>query len=284
MEKCNLCPRKCGIDRSKTIGFCGVNEEIKIALYGLHQWEEPCISYGKGSGTIFFSGCNLRCCYCQNYDISTCGVGKLYDTQEVVDIIKDLEKQGAININLVTPTHYIKQLVEVFKIYKPSIPIVYNSSGYEDVVALKLIDKYIDIYLVDFKYYDNDLAIKLSKVKDYKEIAYKAIDFMCKSKADIFDGEVMKQGVIIRHLILPNHTYNSIQSLQFLKDNFKGRLVSLMAQYIPMGKANEMQGLNRKINRREYEKIVNKFIDLNLNGFIQEMDSANKCFVPNFND
>lgn len=283
MEKCYLCPRKCGVDRSKLAGFCGVNEKIKIALYGLHQWEEPCISYGKGSGTIFFSGCNLRCCYCQNYEASSSRVGKLYDTQEVVEIIKELENQGATNINLVTPTHYIKQLIEIFKMYKPSIPIVYNSSGYEDVEALKLIDKYIDIYLVDFKYYDDALAVKLSKANKYKEIAYNAINFMCKSKTDIFDGEVMKQGVIIRHLILPNHTYNSIQSLQFLSDNFNGRLVSLMAQFIPMGKAKEMQELNRKINRREYEKVVNKFINLNFNGFIQEMASANKCFVPNFN-
>lgn len=282
MGKCQLCPRKCNVDRSISVGFCGSGHKIKIALYGLHQWEEPCISCGKGSGTIFFSGCNLKCCYCQNYEISTCSVGEVYDTQDFVKVLKELEEFGATNINLVTPSHYISELVKVFKIYKPSIPIVYNSSGFEDVEALKLIDKYIDIYLVDFKYFDNELALKLSKVKDYRGIAFKAIKFMCESKKDKFNGDIMETGVIIRHLILPNHIYNSIKSLQFIKDNFNGRMVSLMAQYIPMGKAKEMKDLNRKINRREYNKVVDKYIELGLDGYVQELESADKCFVPKF--
>lgn len=282
MSTCSLCPRKCGVDRAIKEGFCRVKDKVIISLSCLHKWEEPCIVGSNGSGTIFFSGCNLKCCYCQNYEISSCSNGKVYDTQQLVELFKEIEKSGATNINLVTPTHFIKQLIDAFEVYKPKIPIVYNSSGYESVESLKLVDKYIDVYLVDFKYYDNELAFDLSKAKDYREVAISAIEFMCNSKTDIIENDVLKQGVIIRHLILPNHIYNSFQVLNCIKERFPNRLVSLMAQYVPMGKAKEMKDLNRKITKKEYEKVVDKFISLELNGYIQEMESADKCFIPNF--
>lgn len=282
MTNCNLCPRKCNVDRQSKLGFCKGEQDAVVALASLHLWEEPCISFGAGSGTIFFSGCNLKCCYCQNYEISNNIVGTKYSAEQLAQLFQDLENKGAVNINLVTPSHYITQIVKTLQIYKPKVPVVYNSSGYESVEALQLIDKFVDIYLVDFKYYSNDLASELSKASDYKENAIKAISFMCQSKKDIFDGEKMLQGVIIRHLILPNNLYNTYQVLQYISENRKDRLVSLMAQYIPMGKAKKMPKLNRKISKTEYDKAVSKFIELNLNGFIQEQESANESFVPKF--
>ena len=283
-SKCNLCPRNCNKDRINEKGFCGASENIVISLWQLHKWEEPCIVGKNGSGTIFFSGCNLKCCYCQNYEISTYITGKEYTTQQIVELFKEIEDSGATNINLVTPTHYIKQLCEAFKVYKPKIPIVYNTSGYEKIDALKLIDEYIDIYLVDYKYFDNSLAFRLSKAVDYRNVAVDAIKYMCDSKVDYFDDNgVMKKGVIIRHLILPNNVYNTIKVLEDIKLKFPNRLVSLMAQYVPMYKAKEMKDINRRINKREYNRAVDHYIKLGLNGFIQEMSSASECYIPKFN-
>ena len=286
--KCNICPRNCGKDRKREYGFCGCGDEIIISKYMLHHWEEPIISgdiNSAGSGAIFFAGCNLKCVYCQNYEISNHSVGKTLSTPDFVKIMKELEERGALNINLVTPTHYTLQIIDALKIYKPKVPIVWNSSGYENAEIIKILKDLVDIYLVDLKYMDSSLAGELSLAKDYPEIATKTILQMKKNQPnDILENGIMKKGVIIRHLVLPNCIDNSFKCLEWIEKNLgKQQFVSLMSQYVPCFKAKEISKINRKLHPIEYKRVLNKMEELGFeNGFCQELSSADKIYTPDF--
>lgn len=284
---CNLCPRNCNAyrDKDKGLGFCSMGYFPKIARSAPHFWEEPCISGTKGSGTIFFSGCTLKCVFCQNYDISTKNTGKVVDVNTLSQEIKKLEDSGVHNINLVSPTPYIPVIIEALNIYKPHIPIIYNCSGYEKTSTLKMLDGLIDIYLPDFKYADNTLALNYSNANNYVEYTTEAIKEMLRQTGSPqynSDG-IMIKGTIVRHLVLPNHTKNSKSVLDILsniRDNGIDFPVSLMAQYLPLGKADSFEKLNRKITQREYEKVKNYLFELGFDGFLQERESADKSYIP----
>ncbi|MBE5739026.1 MAG: radical SAM protein [Clostridiales bacterium] len=281
---CNSCPRKCNIDREKNTGVCGVPFLPKVAKAYLHKWEEPCISGENGSGTIFFSGCNLKCVYCQNYEISHECKGKVISVERLSEIFKELETKGATNINLVSPSHYVDAIISALDLYRPNIPIVYNSNGYDSIQSLEKLSGYVDIFLIDFKYIDEDIAFKYSKAKDYPEIAKANI---CKVRElqpkEVWEGDIMKQGVIIRHLILPNHIDNSIKVLEWIKDNVKNPFVSLMGQYVPMYKANEYEKISRKLKAIEYKIVEKKLGELGLvDGYTQELSSAEEKYTPSF--
>ncbi len=284
---CNVCPRKCNIDRNQKAGFCGMTDKIKIARAELHFWEEPCISGEKGSGTIFFSGCPLKCVYCQNEEISSGGFGKDISVERLAEIFRELEEKGAHNINLVTPTHYSEQILNAFDIYKPKIPVVYNCSGYEDVETLKKFKDIVDIYLTDIKYFDSSASEKYSKAKDYFEVASSAVKEMISQQPEnIFDEDgIMKKGVIIRHLVLPLNLTQTRKILEWIKENLpENVIISLMSQYMPMGKAREHKEINRKLTTREYEKVLNMFDELGFEyGFMQELSSSKEDFIPPFN-
>ena len=284
MNKCNNCPRKCNIDRDSSVGFCGQSNDLKVALHQLHFYEEPCISGTKGSGTIFFSGCNLKCLYCQNYKISQLNKGKIITVEKLVNIMKKLEKMGAHNINLVTPSHFTDKIIEALKIYRPSIPIIYNTSGYDNVDTIKKLKNYIDIYLTDFKYYDSNLSSYLSKAKDYKDVATKAIKQMRKNcPSDEFDENgMMKKGLIIRHLVLPDQTVDSINILQHIKRLFPNTMVSLMSQYTPCYKIVGDKIFDRKLKKLEYTRVVMYAKKLDFNGYIQDLKSADLKYTPKF--
>ena len=277
---CNLCPRKCNADRQTGVGYCGMKNTVCIALYKLFFYEEPCITASNGSGAIFFSGCSLRCVYCQNYEISSLKNGKEISVQKLAEIFKELEEGGAENINLVNPTHYVSQIEEALKIYKPSIPIVYNSQGYESEETIKKVAKFCDIFLPDFKYFDDLVALKYSGAKDYVEVCQNALKLMRKLKQDKFDEDKMISGVLIRHLILPLQTDDSIKILEWIKQNLPSTKVSLMSQYTPYGRANEFNQINRKITKREYDKVVNAYLNLGLDGYIQDRESASCVYIP----
>ncbi len=277
---CNLCPRRCNIDRNLGKGYCGESNEIKIAKYSLFMFEEPCISGEKGSGAIFFSGCSLKCVFCQNYDISSLDFGKTITPNKLAEIFKELEEMGAENINLVNPTHFVKGIIEALKIYKPNIPVVYNTHGYENIETLNEISKYVDVFLPDLKYIDPMLSSKYSKCGDYFEKTSKVLLAMRKLKEDKFENGMMKQGLIIRHLILPLCTYDSIKILEWIKQNLLQTKVSLMAQYTPYAKASNYPEINRKITKREYDKVVSKYLELNLDGYVQERDSSSTIYIP----
>lgn len=284
--KCNACPRKCDIDRKVYKGFCSSPEDIFIAKYMLHFWEEPLICNSQnGSGAIFFSGCNLKCVYCQNYEISNNLVGKQYSITELANLFKTLEDMGALNINLVTPTHYQNQIIEALKLYKPKIPVIWNSSGYELAEEIKKLKDFIDIYLVDLKYMDNDLALKLSSAKDYPEVATKAILKMKQNQPkDIIDNGIMKKGVIVRHLVLPNYLQNTFSCLNWINNNLgTTQYISLMSQYTPCHKALNIPEINRKLHTIEYKRVINFAEKLNFkNGFYQDLESASTSFIPDF--
>ena len=277
---CNLCPRQCNVDRSKVVGFCGQSDKVKIAKYCLFNFEEPLISGKNGSGAIFFCGCSLKCVFCQNYEISTLSKGKEISIEQLAEIFKKLEDMGAENINLVNPTHYVLQIVQALKIYKPKIPIVYNTHGYESLLALRLLNDFVDVYLPDFKYFDNYCAKKYSHCENYVEITKKAIKFMREQKQDIIENGILKQGVIVRHLIMPLMTEQSIKILKWIKENLGDTMVSLMAQYVPYGEASKHSEINRRITKREYDKVVNAYLDLNISGFVQDRESADTVYIP----
>ena len=288
LENCNICPHKCNINRNKRkIGRCKATNKIKIALYSVHNFEEPCISGEKGSGTVFFSNCNLNCIYCQNYEISQQGKGKEISIEELSDIFMEQQKRNVENINLVTPTSYVPQIIESIKIAKKkglNIPIVYNTNGYENIETIKMLDGYVDIYLPDLKYYYNDIARKYSKIEDYFEIATKAIKEMEKQigKTVIDENGIMKKGIIIRHLVLPNNIENSKKILKWIRENMnKDTYVSVMAQYFPTYKAKEDLELNRKLTKQEWKEIEEYIEELGLeNGFIQELGEHEEEYVP----
>ena len=288
LENCNTCPHKCNINRKEKLGRCKGKDKIKIALYSLHKFEEPCISGKNGSGTVFFSNCNLNCIFCQNYEISQTGRGKEICIDELADIFIKQQEKGANNINLVSPTIYAYQIIEAIKIAKENglnIPIIYNSNGYENIETIKILEGYIDVYLPDLKYYYNELGEKYSKVNNYFEIATKAIKEMYKQvgSPNIDEKGIIKKGVIIRHLVLPNHIENSKRILKWIKTNLGDKVyVSIMAQYFPT--YNAMQSdLNRKLTKEEYKEIENYLYRLNLkNGYIQELGEHEEEYVPNW--
>ena len=280
---CSICPRHCNVDRSVNLGFCQSPDNFRVARAALHFWEEPCISGKEGSGTVFFSGCNLKCVFCQNNEISAENKGVEISDDKLISIFENLISQGANNINLVNPTHYAKRLAKVLRRWKSPVPIVYNSSGYEEVETLKALDGLIDIYLPDLKYIRAEKAMRYSKAADYFEKASAALLEMRRQVEDKFDGDIMKSGMIIRHLILPQNTNSSIAVLDFIKSNFPNTFVSLMAQYTPCGDLSEFSEINRKITKREYEKVVNYAFDNSFDKlFIQELSSADKSFIPKF--
>lgn len=285
---CTVCPRHCGVIREASVGkgFCKMGENAIVARAAKHMWEEPCISGTRGSGTVFFSGCVLKCVFCQNYKISTQNFGKELTARQLADCYKRLEQQGVHNINLVNPTHFLNAVIESLNIYRPAVPVVYNCGGYESVESLKKLEGYIDIYLPDFKYADNAVAEKYSRVKNYHETAVAAIAEMLRQQPqNIYDNNgIMEKGVIVRHLILPSNTKNSIAALNSLHNYFGSRLtVSLMAQYIPCGIAEQYPEINRKITRREYQKVFNCLTELDFDGFAQELNSAKSTYIPDFN-
>lgn len=282
---CNVCPRKCNVDRNRKLGFCKASENLKIAKYMLHFWEEPIISGDKGSGAIFFSHCNLKCVYCQNSQISTEGLGKYVSIQELVDIMKQLEKMGANNINLVTPTQYTDQIMQALTIYRPKVPIVWNSSGYESVETLQKLAGFVDVYLVDMKYMDEELAFNLSRAKDYPEVCQKAILQMRKNQPkDIIQDGIMKKGVIVRHLVIPNEVENSFKVLNWISENLgKDCFISIMSQYTPCYLAKNMEKYNRALKPIEYKRVLHKMDELGFcTGFVQELDSSSTTYIPNF--
>lgn len=289
LEKCNICPLKCGVNRNKYSGRCGASKDVEIALASLHYFEEPCISGKNGSGTVFFSNCNLKCVYCQNYKISHKGFGKKISVSHLADIFLSQQKKGANNINLVTPTMYVPHIITAIKIAKQkglNIPIIYNSSGYESIDTIKLLNGYIDVYLPDFKYYFSDIAKKYSNVENYFEIASSAILEMYKQVGDpVFDENgLIKRGMIIRHMILPNNVENSRMVLKWIKENLSNKVyISVMAQYFPTYKACEYPEINRKITKEELELVWEYASSLGFeNGFIQELGEHEEEYVPNF--
>jgi putative pyruvate formate lyase activating enzyme len=284
---CNICPRKCNINRNTDLGFCQASNKLKIAKHMLHFWEEPIISGTNGSGAIFFSHCNLKCVYCQNFKISSLGEGRQISISEFINIIKYLENKGAHNINLVTPSHYTPQIVEALNIYRPKVPVVWNSNGYESVETINKIKDIVDIYLVDMKYADNDLAFNLSKAKDYPEVCKQAILQMRQNQPnDIIENGIMKKGMIIRHLVLPNEIKNSFDVLDWINQNMeKDTYISLMGQYTPYHLAKNFEKYNRTLKPIEYKRVINYFNNLGFsNGFCQELTSANECFIPDFDN
>ena len=288
LENCTICPHQCGANRNKgQLGRCKAKDTVKIALYSIHFFEEPCISGEKGSGTIFFSNCNLNCIYCQNYEISQLGKGKEYTIEQLADIMLKQQNLGVANIELVTPTSYVPQIIEAIKIAKKNglnIPIVYNANSYEKIETLKMLDGYIDIYLPDLKYADDKLGKKYSNINQYFEIATKAIQEMRRQVGTaIFDSNgMMKRGVIIRHLVLPNYIENSKKVLKWLKENIHPEdYISIMAQYFPTYLAKQDKFINRKLTTKEWEEIENYIDKLDFkNGFIQELGEHEEEYVP----
>ncbi len=290
LEKCEICPHQCLVNRNKgQVGRCKSTDKIKIALYSVHNFEEPCISGKNGSGTVFFSNCNLNCVYCQNYEISQKEKGKEITIEELANIFLDLQSRNVNNINLVTPTSYAVQIIEAIKIAKNNglkIPIVYNTNSYENIETLKMLEGYIDIYLPDLKYAENDLGKKYSKVDNYFEIATKAIKEMYNQVGSpvLDENGIMKKGLMIRHLVLPNNIQNSKDVLKWLKENIDKKVyINVMAQYFPTYKAKEIKELNRKLTKKEYEEIENYLYELDIEkGYIQELGEHEEEYVPNW--
>lgn len=290
LSSCEICPHRCKVNRANGIkGRCKCDDKIKIALASIHNFEEPCISGTKGSGTVFFSDCNLNCIYCQNYEISQLGKGKEITIHELAEIFLDQQRNNVHNINLVTPTMYALQIIEAIKIAKKqglNIPIIYNTNGYENIETIKLLNGLIDVYLPDLKYFSNTIAVKYSNANNYFKIATAAIKEMYNQVGTAkFDEEgIIKKGVIIRHLVLPNHIQNSKNILKWIKENIPEDVyVSVMAQYFPTYKAKEDAYINRKLTKKEYKEIENYLYTLNIeNGYIQELGEHEEEYVPNW--
>ena len=287
--KCSLCPRMCNIDREVTTGYCGVKNTLRVARAALHFWEEPCISGEEGSGAVFFTGCNLRCVFCQNFQIARAEQGKEITVERLSEIFLELQEQRANNINLVTATHYVPQVVEALKIAKGKglqIPVVYNCGGYETVETLKSLEGLVDIYLPDFKYVDNDRAKRYSRAEDYPEIAKRALAEMVRQQpeAEFDERGIMKKGVIVRHLMLPGGIKDSKAVVKYLYETYGNRIyISLMNQYTPLPHVADYPEIDRKLKKFEYDRLVDYAISLGVeNGFIQEGDTAEESFIPAF--
>ena len=284
LENCKLCPVECGANRWNGVGSCGVSS-LRIAKYYLHPFEEPCISFAKGSGTIFFSGCNLRCAFCQNYEVSRAQRGKEITPMQLADVFKELEDMGAENISLVTPSHLIAYLVPAFEIYQPKIPVVYNSGGYEKVDALKRIDPFINIYLPDVKFYSTALSKRYLGKEDYFDVASEAVSFMANAKPlQMTEEGKMLSGCIVRHLVMPLCTSDSKAVLRwFSRELPKTTYLSLMSQYTPFGKIDGMPELSRKITAREYQSVVDEAFALGIDKiFMQERTSSGEKYIPSW--
>ena len=292
LKECEICPHKCGVNRiDNQIGRCKSKNTVKVAKASVHRFEEPCISKLNGSGTVFFSNCNLNCVFCQNYEISQLGYGKEITIEELADVFIKLQSENVNNINLVTPTSYAVQIIEAIKISKNkglNIPIIYNTNGYENIETIRMLQGYIDVYLPDLKYAENELGIRYSKVDNYFEIATSAIKEMYKQvgKIQFDDKGIIKKGVIIRHLVLPNHIENSRKVLKWINDNMpKDVMISVMNQYFPTYKAENINELNRKLTRREQENIEKYLYSLDIEmGFIQDSEKNEEKYVPNWNN
>ena len=292
LEKCEICPHKCKVNRIEgKVGRCKAKDTVKIALYSIHKFEEPCISGNNGSGTVFFSNCNLNCIYCQNYEISQEGKGREISIEELAEIFIEEQRQKADNINLVTPTSYVPQIIEAIKIARKkglNIPIIYNTNGYEEIETLKMLEGSIDVYLPDLKYYDNELSKKYSNIDNYFEIATKAIKEMYRQVGSpiLDDKGIIKKGLMIRHLVLPNNIENSKKILKWLKENIDENVyIDIMAQYFPTYKAKNVQELNRKLNKKEYEEIEDYVYKLDIkNGYMQDLGEHEEEYVPKWED
>ena len=290
LKKCNLCPRNCGVNRYESLGFCKASDKVKVAYYSLHQWEEPVISGINGSGTVFFSNCNLKCIFCQNKKISTLGYGKEISNERLKEIFLELQAKGAHNINLVTPTHYVPQIVEVLKEAKTvglNIPIVYNTSSYENVSTIMLLEGIVDVYLADLKYFDDSLGCKYSKCENYFEVAKAAIEAMYEQvgKFEIVD-DLMVKGVIVRVLVLPGHTDDSKNLIKYLYETYGNNIIiSIMNQYTPVEVIDKYPNLNRKVSDEEYEDVTSFAVELGVEmAFIQEGETQDTSFIPDFDD
>ena len=288
IKNCCLCPRKCLINRYLEKGYCRANNRIKLAYYSLHMWEEPVISGDNGSGTIFFSHCNLRCIYCQNKKISIDGYGKYISNKRLKEIILELQEKGAHNINLVTPTHYVPQIVSILHKIKNNelkIPVVYNTSSYENIGTLIMCKDLIDIYLADLKYFDDSLGEKYSDCKNYFEVATMAIDEMYRQvgSIELDENGLMKKGLIVRVLILPGHIHDAKEIINYLYKTYHDDIyISIMNQYTPVNHC-KYDNLNRKVTEEEYDEVINYALTIGVkNAFIQEGDTATESFIPNF--
>ena len=289
-ENCLLCPRKCGINRSTgQTGVCGVSSEIKVARAALHYWEEPCISGKRGSGAVFFSGCSLHCVFCQNREISDGKAGKVISKERLSDIFMELAGKGANNINLVTPGQYIPDIVWAVNDAKSrgmKLPIIYNTSGYENVTELKLLEGIVDVYLPDFKYMDSTLSARYSRAKDYPSVAKKALSEMVRQQPDVVIDDatgLIQKGVIVRQLLLPGHVNDAKAVLKYLYDTYHDRVyISMMSQFTPIA-LEDYPEINRTVTKREYERLVNYALEIGItNAFIQEGDVAKDSFIPAF--
>lgn len=289
-ENCLLCPRKCGINRSTgQTGVCGVSSEIKVARAALHYWEEPCISGKRGSGAVFFSGCSLHCVFCQNREISDGKAGKVISKERLSDIFMELADKGANNINLVTPGQYIPDIVWAVNDAKSrgmKLPIIYNTSGYENVTELKLLEGIVDVYLLDFKYMDSTLSARYSRAKDYPSVAKQALSEMVRQQPDVVIDDatgLIQKGVIVRQLLLPGHVNDAKAVLKYLYDTYHDHVyISMMSQFTPIA-LKDYPEINRTVTRREYERLVDYALEIGItNAFIQEGDVAKDSFIPAF--
>ncbi len=290
LKECSLCPRNCRVNRYETTGFCKGTDKVKLAYYSLHQWEEPVISGQNGSGTVFFSHCNLQCIFCQNKKISTGGYGKEISNLRLKEIFLELQSKGAHNINLVTPTHYVPQIVSVLQEVKNKelkIPVVYNTSSYENVKTIEMLEGIVDIYLADLKYFDNNLGCKYSNCRDYFKYASEAIEAMYKQVGKFkIVGDLMKSGLIVRILVLPGHVDDSKNLIKYLYNRYGDNIIiSIMNQYTPIDVIDDYPNLNRRITDEEYENVVDYACSLGVEmAFIQEGDTQEKSFIPDFDD
>ena len=290
ITNCNLCPRRCDVNRTMSVGFCGAGDKVRIALVSLHQWEEPCLVGEKGAGTVFFSYCNLRCVYCQNHEISHGGQGWEVSLERLAEIFLEQQARGAATLDLVTPTHYVPQIITALDMAKArglTLPVVYNSSAYETTETIAALKGYVDIYLPDMKYKSADSGREYSAAPDYFTHASAAIKAMAEQVGKVeftADGQLRK-GVLVRHMVLPGHRHESREIVKWLWDNFGDTImVSLMNQYTPMYKAAAHKPLNRRLTTFEYESVVDYALSLGLeNAYIQERRSASEEFVPDFN-
>ncbi|MBQ6820687.1 MAG: radical SAM protein [Clostridium sp.] len=291
LEECRLCPRNCGVNRLEgKRGFCGAGHKIRVARAALHYWEEPCISGEIGSGTVFFSHCTLKCVFCQNYNISQCEWGKEITVERLAEIFIELQNKKALNINLVTPTHYVPQIIEAIKIARGkglNIPIIYNSSGYEKVDTIRLLKGYIDVYLPDMKYFDTKYSSKYSKANRYFDYAKDAIEEMINQVGEVcFDNNgIIQRGVIIRHLMLPGLLFDSKKIIDYIYKTYGDKVfISIMNQYTPLEHVKEYPEINRVLNPKHYESLIDYALNLGVkNGFIQEEGTDSESFIPLFN-
>ena len=289
--KCELCPRMCGVDRAQKRGFCGMGDKITAAKAMLHFWEEPCVSGERGSGAVFFSGCVMKCVFCQNYDISSENVGREISEERLAEIFLELQDKGAQNINLVNPTHFVPQIINSIDIAKKQglrLPIVYNSGGYERVETLRMLDGIVSVYLPDVKYYSEELSKTLSAAPNYFDTAMNSVAEMVRQtgKPSFDENGAIRSGVIVRHLVLPNHYKDSVEIIKKLGERFGGEILfSLMSQYTPFGKVKtdpRFAKMNRRLTTFEYQKALDAVYEAALEGFMQEKSSANEEYTPKF--